>query len=216
METIEIDYKKSGIGVALDVGTTTIAGACVDLSDGHVIARTSLENPQSRWGRDVVSRLEAVCAEPGLLTELSASLVGACNSIIRWLAKGAPVAGITAAGNPLMEHLLLGVSPEPLSRVPYRPAFKEAQRMDAGQTGLCSCARTELYVFPLIGGFVGGDAVAVALSLGLKGAKEPVLAIDIGTNSEILLASGPDLYATSAAAGPAFEGGQVSSGMVAG
>jgi uncharacterized 2Fe-2S/4Fe-4S cluster protein (DUF4445 family) len=109
-----------------------------------------------------------------------------------------------------MEHLFLGVSPEPLSRVPYKPAFKEARTVDAGVGLECG-----LYVFPLIGGFVGGDAVAVALTLGMPGGDKPVLAIDIGTNSEILLSSGGVLYATSAAAGPAFEGGEVKSGMVA-
>jgi len=216
LETFDLDFKKNGIGVAFDVGTTTVAGASVDLATGRVLGQTSLANPQSRWGRDVISRLAALDSDPSLLMEMSASLVGACNSILSWLTKGAPVAEITAAGNPVMEHLLLGISPEPLSRVPYRPAFKEAQRLKAKETGLCSCAETNLYAFPLIGGFVGGDAVAVALSLGLHNEKEATLAIDIGTNSEIMLASGGELYATSAAAGPAFEAGEISSGMVAG
>jgi len=216
LETFDLDFKKSGIGIAFDVGTTTLAGASLDLGTGKVLGRTSLANPQSRWGRDVISRLAALDKDPALLTEMSASLAGACNSILNWLTKGGPVAEITAAGNPVMEHLLLGISPEPLSRVPYRPAFKEAQRLRAKETGLCSCAETPLYAFPLIGGFVGGDAVAVALSLGLHEEKEAALAIDIGTNSEIMLASGGELYATSAAAGPAFECGEISAGMVAG
>ncbi|MDP2690726.1 MAG: ASKHA domain-containing protein [Deltaproteobacteria bacterium] len=216
METSGIYHKKNGIGAAFDIGTTTVAGACVDLSTGRVLGQASVENPQARWGRDVVSRLEAIQREPGLLKEMSASLADACNEITRGLAGGKPVTEITAAGNPLMEHILLGISPEPLSRVPYRPAFKKAQRLPAGETGLLADAGAGIYAFPLIGGFVGGDAVAVALSLGLRNEKEPALAIDIGTNSEIMLSSGSELYATSAAAGPAFEGGEVSSGMVAG
>lgn len=215
LETSDIDYKKTGVGVALDVGTTTIAGACMDLSTGEVLAEGSCGNPQARWGRDVVSRLEAVVRD-GLLQELSTALAGACADMVRRLAGGRAVTGITAAGNPVMEHLLLGISPEGLSRVPYRPAFKKAQRLAAFEAGLYEGKETGLYAFPLIGGFVGGDAVAAALFLGLHREKEPALAIDIGTNSEIMLASHNGLYATSAAAGPAFEGGEVSSGMVAG
>jgi len=215
LETFDLDFKKNGIGVALDIGTTTLAGASVEMETGRVMGRTSLANPQSRWGRDVITRLGALEVDPSLLMEMSASLTGACNSIIRWLTKGAPVVEITAAGNPVMEHLLLGISPEGLARVPYRPAFKDAQRLKAGETGLCACADTGLYAFPLIGGFVGGDAVAVALSLGLHETENAALAIDIGTNSEIMLACKGELYATSAAAGPAFEGGEISCGMVA-
>ena len=216
METFDLDFKKNGVGVAFDVGTTTVAGASLNLETGRVLGQTSLANPQSRWGRDVISRLAALDRDPSLLMEMSASLTGACNSILRWLTRDGAVTEITAAGNPVMEHLLLGVSPEPLSRVPYRPAFKDAQRLSAKETGLCSCADTPLYAFPLIGGFVGGDAVAVALSLGLRREKEAAIAIDIGTNSEIMLAAGGELYATSAAAGPAFEAGEISAGMVAG
>ncbi|HXI09814.1 MAG TPA: ASKHA domain-containing protein, partial [Thermodesulfobacteriota bacterium] len=127
----------------------------------------------------------------------------------------APLAAITAAGNPVMESILLGVSPEPLSRVPYRPAFTDARRVEATALGFNAPAGAMLYAFPLIGGFVGGDAVAVALSLGLGAASCPTLAIDIGTNSEILLSAGGNVYATSAAAGPAFEGGELKYGMTA-
>ncbi len=215
LETIDIDYKKGGIGVAIDVGTTTIAGACLELSTGRITASASVANPQARWGRDVVSRLDVLQRDPGLLAEMSASLASACEEIIRSVAVDLSVTELTAAGNPVMEHLLLGVSPAPLARPPFRPAFKEARRLKAGQAGISSCAEAQLYAFPLVGGFVGGDAVAVALHLGLRGMKEPVLAVDIGTNSEIMLASGGALWATSAAAGPAFEGGEISSGMVA-
>lgn len=210
-----LEKKKAGLGAAFDVGTTTVVCALVDLETSSVLGAESIPNPQVKWGRDVIARMEAAISREGALQGLSVAIRDACKGLLFSLA-GDNLAGITmaaAAGNSVMEHLLLGVSPEPLSRVPYKPAFKEAQTVEASVTGLgLSCG---LYVFPLIGGFVGGDAVAVALTLGMPGGDKPVLAIDIGTNSEILLSSGGVLYATSAAAGPAFEGGEVRSGMVA-
>lgn len=210
-----LEKKKAGLGAAFDVGTTTVVCALVDLEAGSVLATESLPNPQARWGRDVIARMEAAISREGALEELSAAIRDACRGLLLSLA-GERLEDVTtaaAAGNSVMEHLFLGISPEPLSRVPYKPAFKGARTVEAGDAGLgLGCG---LYVFPLIGGFVGGDAVAVALALGMPGGDKPVLAIDIGTNSEILLSSGGVLYATSAAAGPAFEGGEVKFGMTA-
>lgn len=214
LKTAEI-IENSGVGVAFDIGTTTIAGACVSLPEMRVLKDAACPNPQSRWGRDVLSRITAAMKDPALIDEMSGAIVTACNSLIRELVPvGTAVKEITAAGNPVMVHLLLKVSPEPLSKVPYRPAFVESKRIKAGELGI-DCGEADLYAFPLIGGFVGGDAVAVALALNLKGEKRPALAIDIGTNSEILLASNGSLFATSAAAGPAFEGGEIKGGMTA-
>ncbi len=210
----KIHYKKRGLGAAFDVGTTTVAGALVDLSDGRVLNSGSLPNPQARWGSDVLSRIQAVTENPGLLQELSRSVVETLNDLIKNLSGKEP-AEITAAGNPVMEHILLGISPEPLSRPPYRPAFKPGKKLKAKDLGICAGEGALLYAFPLIGGFVGGDAAAVALSLGLHKEDKVVLAIDIGTNSEILLSVKGALYAASAAAGPAFEGGEIKCGLSA-
>lgn len=201
--------------MAFDIGTTTIAGACVSLPEMRVLKEAACPNPQSRWGRDVLSRITAAIKDPVLIDEMSGAVVAACNSLIMELVPvGAVIKEITAAGNPVMEHLLLKVSPEPLSKVPYRPAFVEAKRIKASELGI-ERTDADLYAFPLIGGFVGGDAVAVTLSLSLKEEKKPALAIDIGTNSEILLSANGSLFATSAAAGPAFEGGEIKGGMTA-
>lgn len=210
-----IHYKKSGTGAAFDIGTTTVVGSLVDLSTGSVLRTLSLPNPQSKWGKDVVSRINAVVNDPMALSGLSASLVSVINEIIEGLSPDDRLVEITAAGNTVMEHMLLGVSPAPLARVPYRPVFTEARTVPAESIGI-KAPGAELYVFPLIGGFVGGDAVSVILALGLHKKKEPALAIDIGTNSEIMLYSGDTLYAASAAAGPAFEGGEIKCGMSAG
>lgn len=212
-ETLE--KKKAGLGAAFDVGTTTVVCALVDLETRSILATESLPNPQSRWGREVVARMEAAIRSDGSLSELTGAIRSACKGLLSSLA-GPRLPEVTmaaVAGNSVMEHLFLGLSPAPLSKVPYKPAFKEARTLDADDAVLgAGCG---VYVFPLIGGFVGGDAVAVALTLGMPGSGKPILAIDIGTNSEILLSSGGVLFATSAAAGPAFEGGEVKFGMTA-
>lgn len=212
---LDIDNKK-GLGIAFDIGTTTVAGALVDLFERKTLKTGTLPNPQARWGRDVVSRINAVVNDPSILGELRDCIIVACNGMIRALASGREedIREMVIAGNPVMEHLFLGVSPEPLSRVPYKPAFKTARTLVSNEAGLVP-GDIPLYAFPLIGGFVGGDAVAVALSSRLRDEGEPALAIDIGTNSEILLSCDNTLYAASAAAGPAFEGGGIRHGMVA-
>ncbi|MBI5643481.1 MAG: DUF4445 domain-containing protein [Deltaproteobacteria bacterium] len=203
-------------GVAFDIGTTTIAGASVDIASGSILGTLSLPNPQKKWGRDVLARINAVKEDASLLGELQKSVVNACNVIIQGLGlRGEEIDEIVAAGNPVMEHILLNISPEPLSRVPYRPAFLDSRTVSAKESGFEAGLDAKLYAFPFIGGFVGGDAVAVALSLGLKDEKEAALAIDIGTNSEIILSAGGELFATSAAAGPAFEGGGIKYGITA-
>ncbi|MBI5344690.1 MAG: DUF4445 domain-containing protein [Deltaproteobacteria bacterium] len=147
---------------------------------------------------------------------MSSSVIEACNSLMEKVSDKRTVASITAAGNTVMEHILLGVSPAPLGRIPYKPAFKEGRHMMAADLGFHAGPDAPLYTFPIIGGFVGGDAVSVVLALSMHKKKNTSLAIDIGTNSEILLSSKGVIYATSAAAGPAFEGGGIESGMTAG
>ena len=162
---------------------------------------------------------------------MQGAVLGALNDIVDDLLKDrdkdkgpGPIVKFTAAGNSVMEHLLLGVSPEGLSKVPYRPAFKEARRLKAQEIGIGSKAAQEadLYVFPLIGGFVGGDIVAAMLAHGLAPSEsktragKATLLLDIGTNSEIVLSTPEANFVASAAAGPAFEGGELSCGMSAG
>jgi uncharacterized 2Fe-2S/4Fe-4S cluster protein (DUF4445 family) len=156
--------------------------------------------------------------EPNLLPTLQGALVGALQRIVTELrpTDGGGISGVTAVGNPAIEHILLGRSPASLGKVPYRPLFKEAQRASAREVGLHGTEDGAwFYAFPLVSGFVGGDTVAVILSTGMDRSTRPTLAIDIGTNSEVAVKSGKGLFVTSAAAGPAFEGGEVENGMVA-
>ncbi|MBI5889012.1 MAG: DUF4445 domain-containing protein [Deltaproteobacteria bacterium] len=205
------------VGIAFDIGTTTIAAGLVDLSSGETLSALSAPNPQSKWGADVISRITAISKDPKVLPEISRAVVEACNGLTHALTGGRSslVREISAAGNSVMEHILLNISPEPLARVPYKPAFKEARRLAARDVGFDAGDGALFYAFPLIGAFVGGDAVAAALSLGLNKTAKTALLIDIGTNSEIILCVGGTLYAASAAAGPAFEGGGVKCGMTA-
>ncbi len=124
-----------GTGIALDIGTTTIAALSVDLSTGAELKSASAPNPQVRWGRDLLSRINAIAGEPALLKELSGVLVSACNELIGEIAVRDDVKEITAAGNTVMEHILLNVSPTSLGKVPYKPAFKEARRLMAAHVG---------------------------------------------------------------------------------
>lgn len=205
----------SHAGIALDIGTTTIAAASVEPGTGRIIGAISLPNPQAAWGADVLSRVEAIRRNPALLPEMSGALIGACNEAIHALLPDTAAIEVTVAGNSVMEHILLGISPLVFAAPPYKPAFKKAVRVPCGKLGIAAAQDAEVYVFPLIGGFVGGDTTAVALALGLHREEEPTLTIDIGTNSEIVLTANGIIYAASAAAGPAFESGGIKDGMTA-
>jgi uncharacterized 2Fe-2S/4Fe-4S cluster protein (DUF4445 family) len=208
-------------GVAFDVGTTTLVGALVDIESGRRLAARSMPNPQARCAPDVLGRARAIAAEPAALERLTKAVIGAMNAIMDGLAADAGLNGaedissITAAGNTVMEHILLGISPEPLGKVPYKPVFREAKSLPAVELGLKAAPDAALYAFPLIGGFVGGDTVAAVLSSGLHKQEGAVLLVDIGTNSEMALRANGRLYVASAAAGPAFEGGGITYGMTA-
>ncbi len=211
---------KKGYGIAIDIGSTTLAGALVDLANSRRLASTSLPNPQRPYGSDVLARIEKINSNPPLLQEMQDSVIESCNKMISALLTEAAleredIAEVSAAGNSVMEHIFMGVSPEPMGRVPYRPAFKDSKFITTGEVGLNLRNDTPFYLFPMIGGFVGGDAVSVALAEGMADSKENTLIIDIGTNSEILLSTADGLFAAAAAAGPAFEGGQIESGMTA-
>jgi len=213
------------LGIAFDIGTTTIVGSLLDIEGCKEIGSTSLPNPQARWGRDLLSRVQRVVENPSALKALQADIIRACNEIIHSLVHSSlftvhaktpsSIKGVVVVGNSVMEHLFLGVSPAPMAKAPYRPSFKESREMLASQIGLEIDPAGRVYTFPLIGGFIGGDTVGVILSTGVHKTKGVELAIDIGTNSEIVIGSKKGIYAASCAAGPAFEGGAIKDGMIA-
>lgn len=210
-----------GFGVAFDIGTTTIVGSLINLETFKEIGTDSLPNPQSRFGKDILSRIKWIMEDASNLDILQHDVLSVCNNIINSITRQSPdllnedIKLIVAVGNSVMEHIFLGISPTPLAKVPYRPAFKDARELSVKDIGLDISSTAKVYAFPLIGGFVGGDTVGVILSTNIHKIKGHALAIDIGTNSEIVLSSKGSLYATSAAAGPAFEGGSIKYGMIA-
>jgi len=205
-------------GVAFDIGTTTIVGMLVSLEQPRPARTAARTNPQVRFGDDVVSRIEHAQSSPDGLRELQACVVDCLNEIVGELcAQGGirrrNILEAVVAGNTTMAHLLLGIDPSSLARAPYVPPLRSEMRFDAAEIGLRLNPAAKLFTVPNIAGFVGGDTVAVALATGLRDADGVRLAIDIGTNGELVLAKDGRLLACSTAAGPAFEGARITFGM---
>jgi len=205
-------------GIAFDIGTTTIVGSLVNLCNGSELAITSQMNPQVSFGDDVLSRIQHSSSCPDCLDELHNSIKAAIAEIIDNLCQQADINRehiyeVAFAGNTTMEHLLCGIDPTPLGSVPFVPAHARGLILNANELGIPINHRGKVYVFPLIGGFVGGDTVAGVLATNLSGQQGNVLMIDIGTNGEIVLARDDQLWAASTAAGPAFEGARITYGM---
>lgn len=214
--------------IAIDVGTTTLAASLIDIASGRRLAARSALNPQRDFGADVVSRLAYACATQENLSHLSALLNDGVQSLVQGVIAEAAVSPesvsrIALAGNPAMEHLLLGLPVTSLAFPPYRPLFSAGKTINTTDLGWAIDA--ELYLFPLPGGFVGGDLIAFLYGQGVPnprshGPLSPLgsgsrLFIDIGTNGEIALSTGSAIFATSAAAGPALEGGNLACGITA-
>jgi len=212
-DTSEVSY-----GIAVDLGTTTVVGTLIDLTTGEEKAVSSTMNPQVSFGDDVISRISRVRENHGALAEMQQAAIKAIHSVIRNLREQAAVDAthiyeVVVAGNSTMQQLLCGLDPSPLGEVPFVPTFNDALRIPAQALGLGIHPGGEIFVFPQIGGFVGGDTVAGMLAAGLDKPEESTLLVDIGTNGEIVLAYDGKLQATSTAAGPAFEGARITQGM---
>ena len=211
---------RPGVGLALDIGTTTVAGALWDFPTGRLLADASRPNAQRRHGDDVVTRITFAVTRPDGLDRLRHALVHDTLAplIDQLLARAAlPVAAITqatAAGNPAMLHTLAGASLAGLATFPFRPVFLGGRTVPPAEHRLALACPVEL--IPGLGPFVGSDITAGALATGLLADDGPALLIDFGTNGEILLKHAGGYLATATAAGPAFEGGRLSCGAAAG
>ena len=214
----EGDTTAECFGVAFDIGTTSLVGSLLDLRTGEELAVVSRLNPQVSYGDDVLSRIEHASASPAGREDLQKSVAAAIGEMIGELCKQAKVERsrvyeVAVAGNTTMEHLLCGIDPSAMGRVPFTPAYSQGLILPAEELGLDIAEGGAAYVFPVIGGFVGGDTSAGILAARLEEAGGPALLVDIGTNGEIVLAHGGKLLAASTAAGPAFEGARISCGM---
>ncbi|MFP4175592.1 MAG: ASKHA domain-containing protein [Candidatus Brocadiia bacterium] len=205
-------------GVSFDIGTTTIVGSLLDLSSGNRLEVASRTNPQVHFGDDVVGRVQYAEEHENGLDQLHRRLIGCMNEIILELSDGAGVElgeiyEITAVGNPTMTHTLLAVTPEPIAYAPYVPVVRDAVDCRAGDVGIDVHPGANLHVLPNISGYVGSDTVAVAVAARMKHSSDIRLAIDIGTNGEIIMGNRDRLVSASCAAGPAFEGARIKYGM---
>ena len=204
------------LGLAFDIGTTTIAAYLVDLRTGEDLAQTSMLNPQVKYGADVIMRMK-YSIENGLegpttavreaLAELTKKALAIAN------ASPENVFVVTVVGNTCMHHLFSGISPASLAYAPYTPAISEPMCLDAADCGFKIAPKAKLILLPNIAGFVGADTVGASLAAEMDNKDELTLLIDIGTNGEMVLGTKEKLVACSTAAGPAFEGALISCGM---
>ncbi len=205
-------------GLAVDLGSTTIAAHLFDLTDGNVVASSGIMNPQIRFGEDLMSRVSYAMMNPGGDVEMTNAVRDAMNTLIAQIADAAEidVAHILEAvfvANPVMHHLLLGIDPVELGQAPFALATSDALSLTSGDLDLNLDPGAHIYILPCIAGHVGADAAAVALSEAPNKSDDLVLVVDVGTNAELLLGNKNKVLACSSPTGPAFEGAQISSGQ---
>jgi len=218
--SVEAGAGSPNLGLAIDVGTTTLVMDLVDLDSGKTIDTEAALNGQAGRGADVISRISYAYGKPDRVAELRKLALGTLNEMIgRLLGRRGllprSVGEVVVSGNTVMSHVLLGVSVDTLATAPYYAVFSRGPAVSAAEAGfnVQPCAR--VYFSPNIMSFVGGDIASGILASRLAEREGNFLLIDLGTNGEIVLKAGAELLATSTAAGPAFEGMNISCGMPA-
>lgn len=214
------DTTRDAFGVAVDIGSSKIICHLVNLETGETTARTHAENPQIMYGEDVVSRITYASRSPDHLKKLQKLAVDAINTLIAeacGLSRTSPekIYEVVFVGNSVMHHLFLGITPKYIGVAPFIPAVGGQVSYPAKEIGLETNPGGMVTALPLIGGYIGSDAVANLLITKIYEKDEVSLVIDIGTNSEILLGNAEKIVACSAPSGPSFEGAHISSGMKA-
>ena len=205
-------------GLAVDVGSTTIAAHLCNLESGEVAASSGAMNPQIRFGEDLMSRVSYAMMHPGGAQQMTEAVRGALNSLAAEVAREAKVEvsdilELTVVGNPIMHHLLLGIDPVELGGAPFALATDSALGFPARELGLTVHPGARVYTLPCIAGHVGADAAGMILAERPDLADKLTLLVDVGTNAEIVLGNRERLLACSSPTGPAFEGAQISSGQ---
>jgi len=205
-------------GMAVDVGSTTIAAHLCDLESGEVVASAGSMNPQIRFGEDLMSRVSYSMMNPGGAKQMTEAVHAALDSLAAEVAREAGVTvddilEVTLVGNPIMHHLLLGIDPVELGGAPFALATDGALTIRASEIGLNLHPSARIYLLPCIAGHVGADAAGMVLAERPDLSDELTLLVDVGTNAEIVLGNRQRLLACSSPTGPAFEGAQISSGQ---
>lgn len=215
---VQPGHQTRALGLAVDIGSTTLAAYLCDLENGDLLATTAATNPQVTYGDDIMSRISYVAEQPQGLQRLHEVVIGAINALAQ---QGVAEIGamlediveVVLVGNSVMHHLLLNLDPSPLGRLPFLPVVCDSVEVPASNLGLTFNPGAMAYVLPLVAGFVGADAVGVLLAEAPHLQDEVTLLIDVGTNGEIILGNRSRLLCTSAATGPALEGAQITHGM---
>ena len=205
-------------GLAVDIGTTSVVSTLIELDSGEQLASVSSLNPQAVFGGDLMSRIAFAQFDPGNLRKLHTRIIGLLNRHIEETCRQSGVLAkwiykVVVVGNTCMHHLLLGIDPSHVGLAPYAPVMRHALVLPARELFLKVAPEARVCLLPLVAGFVGADAVAVALATRIYESAEVRIAVDIGTNGEVLLGSRDRLWACSAPAGPALEGAQIRHGM---
>ncbi|MEO0381612.1 MAG: ASKHA domain-containing protein, partial [Pseudomonadota bacterium] len=211
-------YEGTVYGLAVDLGSTTIAGHLCDLATGEVVASSGIMNPQIRFGEDLMSRVSYGMMNAGGALEMTQAVREGMTALITQIATEANVdkqliVDAVFVCNPVMHHLLLGIDPFELGQAPFALATSGSMRLRADDLDLNIHPSARLYLLPCIAGHVGADAAAVALSEAPNRSEDLVLVVDVGTNAEILLGNTEKVLACSSPTGPAFEGAQITSGQ---
>jgi uncharacterized 2Fe-2S/4Fe-4S cluster protein (DUF4445 family) len=210
-------HQEPVLGLAMDIGSTSLFGALLDLSTGDTIAMASQSNMQRIYGEDIISRVNYALEHENGHYDLQRILINNLNSMIDEIIgqtkySCSNIYHLTAVGNPVMLHLFLGLNTSGLGRAPFTGVFTEAIEVPTAGLGLQVNQMSRLKILPQLGGYVGADTTACILSLPAN-EKKTYLLIDIGTNGELVLHHQGKMWASSAAAGPALEGGQISCGV---
>lgn len=210
-------YVDAAFGIAVDIGSTTVAGHLCDLFSGEVLSSAGVMNPQIRFGEDLMSRVSYVMMNPGGDKELTNVIRSALNDLVGELTEKAGVTRdrileIVLVGNPIMHHILLGIDPTPLGGAPFVLATDGPVSGSARMLNL-DLPQAGFYVGPCIAGHVGADTAAAILAEGPHRGEAMQLLIDVGTNAEIVLGDRTRQFAASSPTGPAFEGAQLSCGQ---
>ena len=210
--------KGYGYGLAIDIGSTTIAAHLCNLTTGDVVATGGIMNPQIRFGEDLMSRVSYVMMHDGGEIELTQTVRKGINELIQDVASegdidSSEIVEVTIAGNPIMHHLFLGISPVELGSAPFALATNAALNLTAAELDIQVNKGARVYVLPCIAGHVGADAAAMILAEEPHLLDEVSLVVDVGTNAEIVLGNREHLLACSSPTGPAFEGAQISCGQ---
>jgi uncharacterized 2Fe-2S/4Fe-4S cluster protein (DUF4445 family) len=211
-------YEGTIYGMAVDLGSTTIAAHLCDLRTGEVVASSGLMNPQIRFGEDLMSRVSYAMMNPGGDKEMTRAVRDGMDALFTQISADAKIdksliMDAVFVCNPVMHHLFLGIDPFELGQAPFALATSNSLRLFAHQLDINIHPSARVYILPCIAGHVGADAAAVALSEAPDKSDDLVLVVDVGTNAEILLGNKEKVLACSSPTGPAFEGAQISSGQ---